>query len=115
MFESIKKYFSGSQEALEEVVTSHDLSSNIKIFPTTNTTQWRPHMWVIVDGAVGILHRMVEDTVAEVHYVNTDTGDTILIKNEPILALRQVTYDEIPLVRRQDFTREAAERLGYGS
>jgi hypothetical protein len=88
-------------------VVEHQLKKTIKV------GEWRTGMWVISDGKIAILHKIV-DYSGEVHYVNEETGETYLIKLVPLDSLTQAKYNQIPSSRLASFDREVARSMGYG-
>jgi hypothetical protein len=98
----------------KEVVPEHSnyvLTSTATLKPKERG--WlREGMWVVSDGRVGILYKLLESS-AEVHYTAA-TGETILTQLESLNSLRQAKYSEIPEGRRASFDREVARSKGYG-
>ncbi len=71
---------------------------------------FRRGMWVVKDGATGILTEINSDGVAEVMLVD-DQGLNLRQVHVNMHNLRQATRDEIPEPRRPD--EETATALGY--
>jgi len=80
--------------------------------PAVTVKNWRQGMWVVHEGKVGVLFSI--DVPCDIHYVDTNTGETTSTGKALVGALRQATYHEIPAIRR-GLSQEAAKELGYGS
>jgi len=94
-------------------VTSYEIVGDITLKKPQRFDNWRTGMWVKFSESVGILHD-INGTNAEVHLVDESSGDTKLVVQTTLGALRQTTYTEIPEVRRSGFDRETARGMGYG-
>lgn len=77
--------------------------------PQELVKNWRTGMWVMVNGAAGILHKL---NPVEVHLVNP-AGETVSVLFTELSALRQANWLEIPEPRRPSIER--AKELGYGT
>lgn len=75
-------------------------------------SKWRTGMWVMAGDQIGILNKL-DLPLVEVHFVDRETGETTLIQNVVLNALRQAKYAEIPECRRTNFPLELARSLGY--
>ncbi len=92
--------------------TSYEFVPEGAIKKPKRDDNWRQGMWVVCDMTPAILHKLYEYS-GEVHYVDPETGQTVMEKIVALNELRQATWSEIPSVRRQ-FDREVARGLGYG-
>lgn len=110
MWNTIKDWFK-PKEVIEP--KSYEIKAEIPLVKRTSHETWRQGMWVMVNDRVGILHVLTSPS-AEVHFVDEDTGQTILIQHVSLNSLRQAKYREIPYCRRVDFPMEVAVRYGYG-
>lgn len=73
---------------------------------------WRQGMWVMCNDKPAILFKLGEPCI--VHFVDSQTGETVEAKEVSVYALRQCRYDEIPECRRM-ISKERAEELGYAT
>lgn len=88
-------------------VPSHDFKRALAHFGV------RHGMWVLTDHGVGIVRDVdIPNTslvVALAHPDGTTNVDVVV----PVASVKQATYEQIPVSRRENLSREAARSMGY--
>ncbi len=85
------------------------------IYPISNE-EHRRGMWVTTgDGRVGILHKFLEDSKAEVH-ITDSAGLTVEVQEIPLTSLVRAKRSELPAARMEQAGHTPASliRFGYG-
>jgi len=98
---------SGSVHVITPEISLKDLA------PASNVI-FRKMKWVTDEGGqTGIIADFDSSGNALVHYVNEATGETTRTANVRVSALRLAKFKEIPEIRRQGLSPQAAAVLGY--
>jgi len=113
MWNFFKKKEPSIVEVEQPEAKSYEITADIKLAKPHSVGWMRQGMWVVVDGKTAILHK-IDPVGLEVHYVDMETGDTVLIAHVPVGAIRQAKYTEIPGCRRANFPIDIARGYGYG-
>ncbi len=93
---------------------TYQIEATIPLLKPPTFTWMRRGMWVMVNNKIAILHQ-IDSVGIEVHFVDSETGETYLVEYVPMGAARQAKYYEIPECRRKDFPIELAKEYGYGN
>ena len=109
---SLAKFFKKSSIDVEIKSTDATNSFVLKSEPKVYNKNWRQGMWVMHDNKIAIIFKIGEPCV--IHYVDSQTGETIGELQTSLGSLRQARLNEIPACRNT-FSPQTALELGYGA